>query len=213
VPRTFRENVDLRKLWDAEHAKRPRERHFALPVAGPYHVEWRLGPRRQDLERLICMGGPAGRKEANRAARRSKTGIECETAMPPGEARPILIALTRDLLRELEMVLDADARVRARRASGSCRWSRARSRPSPTYAPRASVPRSMRVMTTLPSPPQPRTVGWPSSRRVRARSKSLARGSVPPTASALAQGRRPRAKSRPYGPGEEGCPNGIDLND
>ena len=114
VPRTFRANVKMQAFWKAKDEKPPREqRHLPAGVI-PYFQQWERGGPPKDLTRLICMRGQTGIAEVERAARKQNGHLVCDEEapfapvkkLPVVEARPMLIDLGRDLLREMDMMLE-----------------------------------------------------------------------------------------------------------
>lgn len=114
VPRTFRDNVKMQAFRKAE-GKKPRREQRGIPADEvPYWQRWRKGDPPKDLSALICMRGQTGLAAVEQAARKRNGLLVCEekgpfavAKKPPfAEARPMLIDLGRDLLREMDMVLD-----------------------------------------------------------------------------------------------------------
>jgi hypothetical protein len=114
VPRTFRDNVKMQAFWKAE-ANKPRREQRGMPADEvPNWQRWRKGDPPKNLTSLICMRGQTGLAEVERAARKSNGHLVCDEKspvapvkkLPFAEARPMLIDLGRDLLREMDMVLD-----------------------------------------------------------------------------------------------------------
>ena len=114
VPRTFRDNVKMQAFWKAE-SKKPRREQRSMPadVLSSWQ-KWRKGDPPKELTRLICMRGQTGLAAVESAARKRNGLLVCEekgpfavVKKPPfAEARPMLIDLGRDLLREMDLVLD-----------------------------------------------------------------------------------------------------------
>lgn len=110
VPRTFRDDVKLQAFRKVEDAKPRRERRLWPPDEVPYWQRWFKGEPPKDLTALICMRGQAGLAEVEQAARAKNGSLLCRDSFakrtPAAVARPMLVDLARDLLREMDLVLD-----------------------------------------------------------------------------------------------------------
>lgn len=114
VPRTFRDNVKMKAFRKAEDEKPRREQRSMPADETPYWQRWWSGDPPTNLTSLICMRGQTGIAAVERAARKSNGHLVCDEKSPVApvkklpfvEARPMLIDLGRDLLREMDMVLD-----------------------------------------------------------------------------------------------------------
>lgn len=111
VPRTFRDNVKMLAFWKEESTKPRREQRRWPADEVPNLQQWRRGAGPKDLTALICMRGQAGIAEVEQAARGrvflcEEKGPAAIKRIPFATARPRLIELGRDLLRDMDLVLD-----------------------------------------------------------------------------------------------------------
>ena len=83
----------------------PRADRRGITIDGPYQRRWNKGERRGDRARLVCARSD-GYEDAARRARRQDENIVCERPARLGELRAPLIEMTRDLLAELDLVLE-----------------------------------------------------------------------------------------------------------
>jgi hypothetical protein len=111
VPRTFRDNVKM-LAFRREEEKKPRREQRRWPADEiPNLQQWWKGAAPKDLTALICMRGQAGIAEVEQAARGrvllcEEKGPFAVKKLPFATARPRLIDLGRDLLRDMDLVLD-----------------------------------------------------------------------------------------------------------
>jgi len=111
VPRIFRDNVKMLAFWKTEASKPRRERRTWPADELPHLQTWRKGDGPKDLTSLFCMRGQAGIAGVERAARGrvflcDEKGPLAVEKLPAAMARPRLIDLGRDLLRDMDLVLD-----------------------------------------------------------------------------------------------------------
>ena len=74
-------------------------------VDGPYRRRWRSGEREVTRARLVC-GRTDGYEAAARRARRHDGNLVCERSLPLADMGAALDELTRDLLTEMDLVLE-----------------------------------------------------------------------------------------------------------
>src|SRR5262245_61357146 len=111
VPRTFRDNVKMRAFWNEEEKKPRREQRHWPADEIPNLQKWWKGAAPKDLTALICMRGQAGIAEVEQAARGrvflcEEKGPFAIKKLPVATARPMLIELARDLLGDMDTVLE-----------------------------------------------------------------------------------------------------------